>query len=449
MQRFVIDPRQHQGGQNRQRQGRADNQRSAPAHHEEQHHKHDQRRQGEIAGQTVQAFIHIIRLTENRLHPHPGHRGGKIGNDGVCRLRPVVDPQFRLQIGRDQDAAASVMQGQRRGRCANALLHIGDIAQPDQLAIGPFGDGDRADAVQTVKLPRHFQRQVNLARAQLPGRRLGISACGQPRQVDHGQPQRGQRGRIGQHADFFLGLAEDLGQLGAGQIAQARFQILAEAGEDRHVLIPAAIPAQGHDHRGRADILPVDIGCQRSGRQLRPGPFHLFPDQRPGLVHLDRGQIFANLQRDDGNARARVRTGQLDLGQLMDGVFQRLGDQGFHPFCRGPRKHRDDGAETLRQRRVFLPPQRHQRAQAGGNQQDDGQGRQPRIAEKQRAHRPRASMCEGTTLWPGVMRLTPEARISSPGSTAPRTKARSASTRTVSTGRASSVWAPAVSGTST
>lgn len=345
----------------------------------------------------MQPVVDIIALAEDRLHADAGHGGREVGHHRIGSLRPLVHAQFGLEVGGDEDRAPPAGKGHGRRRCPRALLDLGDVADADELAIGAFGQGDRADPVEAVEFSGDLDIEVDRVGAQLAGRRLGIGAGCQTRQVGHGQAQCGEGLRIGQNADLLLDRAMDPGLLGAGEIAQARFQIVGQAREDRHVLRAPPLPAQRHDHGGRAGIAAFHIRRAGARRQLRAHALDLLADQRPGLVDIVRRQVLAHLQRDDGNARARIRTGLVDLGQFMDGVFQRFGNQRLDPLGGRAEEDGHDRAEALGQRRVFLAAQGHQRAQTGGDEQNDRQRRQPRITVEERTHCARASIAAGVT----------------------------------------------------
>ena len=449
VQGLIIEADQDEDGQNRQRQGRPDDERCAPPHHEEEDGKDDQGRHGQITGQTMQAVIDIIALSEDRIDPHAGDAVGKAGDYRISGIRPVVHAQFGLEIGGDEHRAAAIDQGQRPHRVAGILYHRGNIGQADEGPVLGLGDGNVPDPVDTVEFPGHLDGQVDGAGAQFTGRGLGIRAGGELRQIGDRQAQRSELIRIGLDPDFLFHTAEDFGLFGAGQVLQTRFQLVRETREDGGVFRALPVPAERNDHGGRADILPFDLRRQGFGGQLRLHAGHTFTDQGPGLIDFRRREVLPHLKRDHGNAGAGVGTGVLDLGETVDGVLDRFGHQGFDALGGRAREYGDHRAEAFGQRRVFLAPQRHEGAQPCRDQQDHAEQGQAWKAVEERAHWARASIRAGTTDWPGVTLWMPPARIISPALTAPRTKARSVSTRRASTGRASRAWPSPSCGTRT
>ena len=449
MQGLIIDADQDEHGQNRQRQGRPDDERCAPPHHKEEDGKDDQGRHGQITGQAVQAVIDIIALTEDRFDPHARDALGKVGDHRVGGVRPMVHAQFGLEIGGDEHRAAAIDQGQRPHRVAGILHHCCNIGQANEGPVLGLRDGDVPDPIQTVEFPGDLDGEVHSAGAQFTGRGLGIRAGGELGQIGDRQAQRGEFVRIGFDPDFLFHTAKDFRFFGAGQVLQARFQLVGETRQDGRVFRALPVPAERHDHGGGADILPLDLRGQGFGRQAGLHAGHAFPDQRPGLVDFRRGQVFANLQRNHGNAGAGIGTGIIDLGETVDGVLDRFGHQGFDALGGRAREDGDHRAEAFGQRRVFLAPQRHEGAQPCRDQQDHAEQGQAWKAVEERAHWARASIRAGTTDWPGVTLWMPPARIISPALTAPRTKARSVSTRRASTGRASRAWPSPSCGTRT
>ena len=118
----------------------------------------------------MQPVVDIIALAEDRLHADAGHGSREIGHHRIGSLRPLIDAQFGLEVGGDEDRAPPAGKGHGRRRCPRTLLDLGDVADADELAIGPFGQGDRADPVEAVELPGDLDIEIDRVGAQLAGR---------------------------------------------------------------------------------------------------------------------------------------------------------------------------------------------------------------------------------------------------------------------------------------
>ncbi len=180
-----------------------------------------------------------------------------------------------------------------------------------------------------------------LACAHTAGLHRGIGVAERRNQFFRGQTQRGQARLIDFHQNPLFAHPGDLHLADAFGRDQAAAQVL---GYFVQFLQGQAFAGQGEENS--VDVAEIIIDQRRvdAWRQLLSGIVELVAQLVPDLFELIAGIAVLDFHADFGLADHRARADFLDLGELLDGAFQRLGD--FLLDLDGGRAgvlHRDDG----------------------------------------------------------------------------------------------------------
>ena len=322
-----LDPQQlheDKGTEHRQRQYQADQQAAAQAHEDQQHANDDDDREDKADDKALDRSLHFIGLVVEELDLHTGRSGliqfGKTAGHSVADIHDIdmtgkghAKPDGTLTVG-----AIEVIR--LLGKTATDLRNI---TQYHALGAARLTDNQPLQFTDALKLTGRMQTNGLTADQHAPGIRHHVLVTQQIIQPRRGNAQTGhaRAGYFDKHLFLRQTRQRDLAH------ARHQHQLTAQiVGKIAQLAVTEGFTA---DHQKSAvDITEIitNDGVTDPGRQIGAqiinAPAHFIPDLRQLLRTIGGLDFHGNLRQPGAGNRADL----VHIGQLLDGVLQRISD---------------------------------------------------------------------------------------------------------------------------
>ncbi len=287
-----------QGGQ---WQGKADNNRRAPAHGNQQDQQHNHQTGAQITHQATQAILGIGALIEQGSEFNALRQGGfKFGHHRAGCGGPDIDADIWQLAAGDGNAGAAINGGDNFRRVLYAALDRGHIGQA-QAACLIGNQRDSADTLGGLELAVDLDRQPGQAAIEGTGGCLGIGIDEGTGDAVEGQSGGGQCLGIDDHLDLLIRCAGNPHDIGTGNIAHPILQRLGKPLHQPEVGRRVSGPLQSCNQREGIAAIIIEVRCARIRWQGRCHRIDLVTQQRPDRLGIgDRIFQFDIDDRDPG-----------------------------------------------------------------------------------------------------------------------------------------------------
>ena len=271
----------------------------------------------------------------------------QLRSDGLHRL-------FQVLAERDDVGAVSHRDAEPDGRLAAfahdegrrvlvAALDRGDVAEPEHTAVSlhrhggdGFGAGEGAGDPHIDTVGRGIDRSAG---------DHGVLLGDAVEDLLGGYAEGGELCVAELDENLLRTLADDIHLVDVGNAQQGLADVLCprlEIGEAQ------AVRRQHIDDGIDVTVFVVEIGADDAGGQIAPDVAHLFAHLVPKVLHLGGRSFIREKDLDEGNARLRIALHAVEIRQVLQLLFDLVGDLRLHFRSRGTwpgdvHDHRLDG----------------------------------------------------------------------------------------------------------
>ena len=364
MQFPTVDFHQDEGTQHGQQQGRPHDQAAAPAHGHQQRTNHDHDRGAQVEQEALHRLLDLVGLVVQVFHGDTG--GAELAQlqQSLLQALPHLD---HVDTGRERDAhgdgGLTIHAEQVRGNLLVTAVNGSDIRQANQLAaVAAVDDGIDLHLQAAQSQVHHLA--IDGDPTGIEHRVLLVEEAGHAVKI---QVQGGEF-LLRDFYKYLLLLFAEQGDL-ANPLDQLQFAL-----ETIDILLQlAGLVIVAGDHQGNTVHVPVvviDPGHRGALGQLWRHIGDLAAQLVPGLLDFLRRHLLVHFHQYLGQAGPGGGANGVDLRQLANGVFQRVGQLQLHLLGCGTGVGGDDHCVLANKGRVFQAPQVEKRHGTAHRDQD-------------------------------------------------------------------------------